>query len=441
MISKWSPLAAILTLAPLAGAQVQPGDLVVTYPAYDNSTVEHYAYDGTVSGVLAPGIDDSNWIASAIMPDGRWAVNVNDFSAPEVRFYHPDGSFHDFFPYMYATLTEDLDVFSDSILAICSRDEGVLLFDDQGNSVGVLAPAGMTYPFGCFVTPDDTIWVADLQDFPLGDVGRIFHLDRQGTVLNQFDTPFHPSDVVEAFDGTLWISDYDGTIAHYQVDGTLITQFPAVIDSGSKTLWSLAVGDDGLVWATGHYDSMVRAYAVDGTVVTEFDTASPGHSTFTFTVPGASWAVPYCLGDGTTGFCPCGNEAGPGEGCMNSTGSGATLAALGSTDLAVDSLSFTALGMIPGQSALLFVANNQLNGGAGLPFGDGLRCAGGGLVRLGVEMPNPAGGAGWGPGLAAKGGWSAGDTRYFQVWYRDPSIGPCNGDFNLTHGLEVVFQP
>ena len=41
-----------------------------------------------------------------------------------------------------------------------------------------------------------------------------------------------------------------------------------------------------------------------------------------------------------------------------------------------DDLGFDGLGLIMGQSALLFCADNQVNGGLGNPLNDGLRCAG-----------------------------------------------------------------
>ena len=80
-----------------------------------------------------------------------------------------------------------------------------------------------------------------------------------------------------------------------------------------------------------------------------------------------------------------------------------------------------------------------MNGGAGVPFGDGLRCAGGDLKRLGVRQSNAQGAATWGPNLNAT--WSAGDTRHFQTWYRDPLAGPCGTGFNLSHAVSVTFAP
>ena len=60
-------------------------------------------------------------------------------------------------------------------------------------------------------------------------------------------------------------------------------------------------------------------------------------------------------------------------------------------------------------------------------------------MRLGVRTPSATGAATWGPSLGAVGGWSAGDTRYFQVWYRDPAGGPCASGFNLSNGLALSF--
>jgi len=149
----------------------------------------------------------------------------------------------------------------------------------------------------------------------------------------------------------------------------------------------------------------------------------------------------YCFGDGTGAPCPCGNDGNPGEGCAHGGGVGAKLSAFGSAVAAADDLVFTGVQMVPSQPALLFAANNAVNGGDGLPFGDGLRCAGGALVRLGVKVANAVGTASWGPGLASTGGWLAGDTRRFQAWFRDPVLSPCSSFQNLTTGLEIDFVP
>ena len=148
----------------------------------------------------------------------------------------------------------------------------------------------------------------------------------------------------------------------------------------------------------------------------------------------------YCSGDGSGATCPCGNVGGFGIGCANSSGSGASLFGDGSTSVLQDDLVLTCLGMPAQKPSLLFVGTQQVNGGAGALFGDGLRCVGGPIQRLGVQVSDAGGAATWGPNLAPAGGWSAGDLRRFQVWYRD-TAGPCATGFNLSQGIEIVFAP
>jgi hypothetical protein len=149
----------------------------------------------------------------------------------------------------------------------------------------------------------------------------------------------------------------------------------------------------------------------------------------------------YCFGDGSATACPCGNPGAPGEGCANGTGQGAILSGSGTTSVAADDLAFAGAQFTPGQPALLFAGLNAVNSGNGNLFGDGLRCAGGTVKRLGVTNADGSGDLSWGSGHAAQGGWVAGDVRRFQGWYRDPIAGPCGSGFNLSNGLEVQFVP
>ncbi|MCB9915507.1 MAG: FG-GAP repeat protein [Planctomycetes bacterium] len=149
----------------------------------------------------------------------------------------------------------------------------------------------------------------------------------------------------------------------------------------------------------------------------------------------------YCEGDGSATACPCANAGGAGAGCANSTGAGARLEPTGSASVADDDLHFAGAGLPGGQPALLFAGTQAVAGGAGAMFGDGLRCAGGGVVRFGVAAANASGSATWASVPAARGGWSAGELRRFQAWYRDPHNSPCGAGFNLTQGVELTFLP
>ncbi|MFT7670341.1 MAG: hypothetical protein ACI8X5_003049 [Planctomycetota bacterium] len=136
---------------------------------------------------------------------------------------------------------------------------------------------------------------------------------------------------------------------------------------------------------------------------------------------------------------PCSNFAAAGEGCLNSAGVGAVIVAGGSTSVIADDLDFAASQLAPNKPSLLFVGTTAPNGGNGLVLGDGLRCPGGAIIRLSVQFSDSNGDAAWSSGIGAAGGWAAGDTRYFQAWYRDALSGPCGSGFNLSNGLEIQF--
>ena len=108
----------------------------------------------------------------------------------------------------------------------------------------------------------------------------------------------------------------------------------------------------------------------------------------------------------------------------------------------MDDISFHASNLTPSQPVLLFSANNQVTPAQpAFLFGDGFRCAGGSIRRLGVTTSSVAGDASWGPGLRTQGGWGPGDVRRFQAWFRDPVGSPCGTAFNLSNGVEVTFLP
>lgn len=145
----------------------------------------------------------------------------------------------------------------------------------------------------------------------------------------------------------------------------------------------------------------------------------------------------FCYGDGSGAACPCNNYTLLTGGCTNSSGEGALAYAYGSTSLSEDTLEFGASLMPAGVPALLFSSGSSAAGGAGLPFGDGIRCLNGPFKRLGVEFVQADGRVNWAADqLLSSTGIDAGSTAYFQVWYRDPA-GPCGGGFNLSNGYRV----
>ncbi|MED6334112.1 MAG: hypothetical protein VYE81_01835 [Planctomycetota bacterium] len=155
----------------------------------------------------------------------------------------------------------------------------------------------------------------------------------------------------------------------------------------------------------------------------------------------------FCFGDGDGGTCPCGNSNdhstfGGQAGCANSAHSGgAALRGAGSASIAGGTASFESSSLEPGQPGLYFQGDGSLGGGDGVPFGDGLRCIGGGVVRLEVAYADGAGFSRTTIDIAAEGGVSPGETKVYQLWYRNPTASPCGSGFNLTNGFAVAWVP
>ncbi len=148
----------------------------------------------------------------------------------------------------------------------------------------------------------------------------------------------------------------------------------------------------------------------------------------------------YCFGDGSATACPCGNAGTAGRGCANSlNAAGARLVATGAASITGDTLVLAGSGM-PNSSALYFQGTSQQNGGLGAAFGDGLRCAGGSIVRLGTKV-NSAGASsypvGADPIVSVKGLVVAPGTRTYQVWYRNAAAFCTTDTFNLSNGLSI----
>lgn len=138
---------------------------------------------------------------------------------------------------------------------------------------------------------------------------------------------------------------------------------------------------------------------------------------------------------------PCGN-AYP-TGCVNATGIGATLTGFGTlagsdADWASDDLVLTTTGMPGGSFALCFMGDTLI---PPFPLANGILCASGTIVRLGVSPVPASGTATFGPGLigASAGAITLGSTWHFQTWYRDIG-GPCGSFSNLSNALSVTFM-
>jgi hypothetical protein len=100
----------------------------------------------------------------------------------------------------------------------------------------------------------------------------------------------------------------------------------------------------------------------------------------------------------------------------------------------------SAAGLAPSQPGLYSQGINAINSGGGVQFGDGLRCTGGGVIRLQVRFAGGEGGSATTIDIAVKGGVVAGDVKRYRLWYRDPNGTPCGASFNLSNGMEITWS-
>jgi hypothetical protein len=155
----------------------------------------------------------------------------------------------------------------------------------------------------------------------------------------------------------------------------------------------------------------------------------------------------YCLGDGSSAACPCGNASATIEraGCVNSAGTGAALRASGSASTTNDSLVLDVSGMTFGPHFPTFF---QGTSAASTPFGDGILCTSGSLLRIAILVAI-GGSISIGQGTAhgvpvTTSGLipPAGGTRYYQVIYRDAVPGYCtSATFDMSNGVKLVWRP
>jgi hypothetical protein len=227
----------------------------------------------------------------------------------------------------------------------------------------------------------------------------------------------------------------------YHNPGGAIGSQPTLIEEGSGT-WR---GAAGILASdlTGTYD--IAAFDIDNDGDKDL-VIGRCSGTAVFINQMLQPATVVCSGDGSGTACPCGNAspAGNGEGCLSSLALGGKLRASGAARISADGLVLLAT-QVPDGPGLYFQGTSVMNAGAGLAFGDGLLCAGGTIVRLGVvfasgsasSYPRPL----IDPKISLQGAPAPGDSRTYQMWYRDADVSFCSSAvFNLTNAVMLTWQ-
>jgi hypothetical protein len=160
---------------------------------------------------------------------------------------------------------------------------------------------------------------------------------------------------------------------------------------------------------------------------------------------GGGLVASFC--DGASVACPCGNGNSTSGGCPNSVNAaGALLSWSGTPSTTADTLQLVCSGMPASTTCLFFQSANSTSGAAGSVFGDGVRCAGSPVVRLGLKAASVTGGAlfpsaGDAPITIEGQVPASGATLLYQVWYRNPAAFCTPSTTNLSNALVVAWTP
>lgn len=120
----------------------------------------------------------------------------------------------------------------------------------------------------------------------------------------------------------------------------------------------------------------------------------------------------------------------------NSTGQPALISYTGTVSIAANNFALVASGLPNNTFGVFYYGSTETQ----TVFGNGFRCVGGSVFRLGVQQASPTGVMTRAinfPSLVGPGAINAGSTKKFQCWYRNPAAG--GAGFNLSNGLSATF--
>ncbi len=293
-----------------------------------------------------------------------------------------------------------------------------------------------------FAVPD--VMVAAIQDGVVTHIRNINALEQSGT---QAAAQVQPSIDSDGHRFIVSYSEEDVAFSTYNVFTTDLFEFGGTLGVAQGHVPTFQIGLSGFstkVAAARNVPGGPNGFLIP-IAVRQNDVQYDMIAVRFNSVAGGSWGT-YCFGDNSFGSTPCPCAPGSaGNGCANSAvPGGAHLAMVGNLSVQGGGSQLFASGVTPNQPCLFFQGTTAL---AGAPFGSGLRCAGGFIVRLGakaaigtsVTFPETFLGE---PALEVAGQLPPeGGMRTYQVWYRDPTSSCPSGPFNLTNGVRAYWAP
>ena len=262
-----------------------------------------------------------------------------------------------------------------------------------------------------------------------------------GNVKLQLEAQFSDGKLARSAPVTLAIAYSNGTpqnaapqafsfTRHLRNDQAFVLELPASFDSDPTSATFTIVAAPAQSTLLGSTTSAFRILqpnvGATGTDTLQYSVTTVGGTSNTGTITLVYDASPGC--PAMSNYC---------IGAPNSAGPGGTTTPVGTNSYGTNNLTLYAYGNPPNKLGIFLYSKNT----AQVPLGDGWRCVGAPIFRIGVVQTDAFGDAvlpiDWSLAPFNSGtGWiHPGDTAHFQLWYRDPGFGPAGT--NLTDGLAV----
>ncbi|MBI5361878.1 MAG: VCBS repeat-containing protein [Planctomycetes bacterium] len=414
------------------------------FPAGYSTNQGHYEQEmGDFDGDGDLDIYGLNWLVGANFDDASFRNNGAGVYAAGVVLTGSgsDDNEADFFDY---DLDGDLDVF----VANFSGQDRIY----TGNGAGTLSLAAGLLPVDgtisldadcCDVDSDGDYDVIVANDLTLANSNEWYL--QNGTTANDTSAPVlrrleqAPNRNTSATPTVVRVQVYDN--APYYITWYNVTALEVTVNGGPVTTYPMKPSM-GQIFRGTIPGSLAGTISYRAVSTDKYgNTGVTTNLNYVATAPGVF--ASFCAGDGLladhTTACPCANNGAVGNGCANSVNaSGANLVATGTA--AGDNVVLNGSGM-PLVVSCIYLQGDGLSDQT---FGDGVRCAGGSLIRL--RTKNNVAGASSFPDsvetitLSARGGVTVGSglRRYYQTYYRNSAAGFCPPEtFNVTNGWTI----
>jgi hypothetical protein len=426
--------ASLAALGSAASAQIlimpdSTANALVSFDPMDGSVLNPSMFPlqgGTQIGAI--DVNGEVWVSEQIGDRiSRWDINGNSLGV--IGPIHAGGGLDNI---RGLTLIGNTVYVTNSGTANGAPGNAVVLFDTSGAYISHFITTGLApSPFSLILHQGDLLVASSSAN---DDVHRFTQAGVTiGTFHNSTALNF-AHQISPASDGNVWVGGFssNNVVKLDATSGNVLFSFTA---SGARGVYEL--GNGNVMWTNGS-----GAHIYNMALGTSSLVHAGGGRHLNLYGGGGPPSNAFCFGDGSGTACPCGNAGAPGRGCENGalTG-GALLTQTGGSSVSSGTVALHGTGLQPSQPGLYFQGNNAVAGGMGAHFGDGLRCAGGGLRRLQIRTATPLGESSTTVDIATAGLVSAGDVKRYQIWYRNPANSPCGTTFNLSNGIEITWTP